>query len=147
MTRTRLLLPAPVKAYAAIGVGDTMERAMPATLRASAACTAVATAIALAAPVVAEPMDPIPGNGVFIVGPDIAPGLYHTAGSASTFGVWINNVPTQDSMCSWFTYSTPDAAKDHVLQTNTSVGPMFANINSSVKAFESQNCQPWTRVP
>jgi len=77
----------------------------------------------------------------------IAPGLYHTGGSGSAFGVWINNVPTQDSMCSWFTYSTPDANKDHVLQTNTSVGPMFANINSSVKAFESQNCQPWTRVP
>jgi hypothetical protein len=28
-----------------------------------------------------------------------------------------------------------------------SVGPMFANINTTIKAFESQNCQPWTRVP
>lgn len=36
--------------------------------------------------------------------------------------------------------------KEHVLQTNTSIGPMYANINSTVKAFESQNCQPWTRV-
>jgi len=98
-------------------------------------------------PAVADPVDPIPGNGVFIVGPDIAPGLYHTGGSGSAFGVWINNVPTQDSMCSWFTYSTPDANKDHVLQTNTSVGPMFANINTGVKAFESRNCQNWTRVP
>ncbi|WP_205874046.1 hypothetical protein [Mycobacterium camsae] len=105
------------------------------------------SAIALAPPAAAEPLDPIPGNGVFVVGPDIAPGLYRTAGSASTFGVWINNVPTQDSMCAWFTYSTPDANKEHVLQTNISVGPMFANVNTSVKAFESQNCQPWTRVP
>jgi hypothetical protein len=24
---------------------------------------------------------------------------------------------------------------------------MFANINTTIKAFESQNCQPWTRVP
>jgi hypothetical protein len=24
---------------------------------------------------------------------------------------------------------------------------MYANINTTVKAFESQNCQPWTRVP
>jgi hypothetical protein len=23
---------------------------------------------------------------------------------------------------------------------------MYANIPSTVKAFESQNCQPWTRV-
>ena len=112
---------------------------MPPLLHVSAVFTACVAAVALAPPAVADPMDPIPGNGVFVVGPDIAPGLYRTAGSASTFGVWINNVPTQDSMCAWFTYSTPDAAKDHVLQTNISVGPMFANINTSVKAFESQN--------
>lgn len=104
-------------------------------------------AVAWAPPALAEPLDPIPGNGVFRVGTDIAPGLYHTDGSGSVWGVWINDVPTQDSMCAWFTYSTPDAAKDHVVQTNTSIGPMFANIPVGVKAFESQNCQPWTRVP
>lgn len=120
-----------------------MSRMLPAL----ALPVTAATVIALAAPAAADPLDPIPGNGVFVVGPDIAPGLYHTGGSGSAFGVWINNVPTQESMCSWFTYSTPDANKDHVLQTNTSIGPMYANINSSVKAFESQNCQPWTRVP
>jgi hypothetical protein len=116
--------------------------------RATTGFVAGLVVIALAPPAVADPMDPIPGNGVFVVGPDIAPGLYRTAGSASTFGVWINNVPTQGSMCSWFTYSTPDANKEHVVQANTSVGPMFASINSqTVKAFESQNCQPWERVP
>jgi hypothetical protein len=120
-----------------------MRRTLPA-LVVSVACV---TAIPFAPQAGADLLDPIPGNGVFVVGPDIAPGLYRTAGSASTFGVWINNVPTQDSMCAWFTYSTPDANKDHVLQTNMSVGPMFANINTTVKAFESQNCQPWTRVP
>jgi len=119
---------------------------MPRKLRASAAFVACVVAIALAPPAVADPLDPIPGNGVFLVGTDIAPGLYHTGGSGSAFGVWINNVPTQDSMCSWFTYSTPDAAKDHVVQTNTSIGPMYANIPVTVKAFESQNCQPWSRV-
>lgn len=117
------------------------------TPRGSAAVIACVVAMAFAPPAVADQLDPIPGNGVFLVGPDIAPGLYHTAGSASVFGVWINNVPTQESMCAWFTYSTPDANKEHVLQTNMSIGPMYANINSSVKAFESQNCQPWTRVP
>lgn len=120
---------------------------MSPTLRASAVFVVALAAIALAPVAGADPMDPIPGNGVFVVGPDIAPGLYRTAGSASAFGVWINNVPTQESMCSWFTYSTPDANKEHVLQANTSVGPMFASINTTVKAFESQNCQPWARVP
>jgi len=104
------------------------------------------TGIVLAPPASADPMDPVPGDGLFIVGPDIAPGLYRTDGSASVWGIWINNVPTEGSMCLWFTYSTPDANKDNVIETNMSVGPMYANINPAVKAFESRNCQPWARV-
>lgn len=114
--------------------------------RVAAGPVAAVTAIAFAAPAVADPLDPIPGNGFFVVGPDISPGLYRTGGSGSTWGVWINDVPTEDSMCLWFTYSTPDANKDHVVETNISMGPMYANINPTVKAFESRNCQPWTRV-
>jgi hypothetical protein len=116
-------------------------------LRAAAALATCVVVLALAPSADADPLDPIPGNGVFVVGPDIAPGLYRTSGSASTFGVWINNVPTPESMCSWFTYSTPDANKEHVVAANTAVGPMYASIPATVKAFESQNCQPWTRVP
>jgi hypothetical protein len=119
---------------------------MSPAIRVTAGFVARVVVVASAPPATADPMDPIPGNGVFLVGPDIA-GLYRTDGSASTFGVWINNVPTQASMCSWFTYSTPDANKEHVLQANTSVGPMYASIPATVKAFESQNCQPWARVP
>lgn len=106
-------------------------------------CAAV---MAFASPVAAAPLDPIPGNGFFLVGPDISKGLYRTAGTASAWLVWINDVPTEDSMCVWFSYSTPDADKDNVVETNISVGPMYANINPTVKAFESRNCQPWTRV-
>lgn len=113
----------------------------------TAGLVAAAAVVAFASPVSAGPIDPIPGNGFFLVGPDISPGLYQTGGSASTFGVWINDVPTQESMCVWFAYSTPDANKDHVVATNMSIGPMFANINTTVMAFESRNCQPWTRVP
>ena len=114
---------------------------------AAAGIVAAVVAIAFGTPASAAPMDPIPGNGFFLVGPDISPGLYQTGGSASTFGVWINDVPTQESMCVWFTYSTPDTNKDNVVATNMSIGPMFANINTTVMAFESRNCQPWTRVP
>jgi len=115
-------------------------------LRPASAGLVACAAIAFASPAGADPMDPIPGDGFFLVGQDISPGLYNTAGTASLFGVWINDVPTQDSMCAWFAYSTPDANKDHVVATNMSIGPMYANINSTVKAFESHNCQPWTRV-
>jgi hypothetical protein len=97
-------------------------------------------------PASADPVDPIPGNGFFLVGPDIARGLYRTDGSASTFGVFINDVPTQDSMCLWFAYSTPDANNERVVATNMSIGPMYATINETVQAFESRNCEPWIRV-
>jgi hypothetical protein len=66
----------------------------------------IAVAIAFVAPANADPMNPIPGSGFFLVGPDIARGLYHTGGTASTWQIWINDVPTQESMCLWFTYST-----------------------------------------
>lgn len=111
----------------------------------AAVCAAVA-ATAFASPAAAGPVNPIPGNGFFLVGPDIAPGLYTTGGTASTFGIWINDVPTPDSMCVWFTYSTPDANKDNVVATNMSIGPMNANINTAVEAFETRNCQPWVRA-
>ncbi|MCB0923572.1 MAG: hypothetical protein KDB50_03350 [Mycobacterium sp.] len=114
--------------------------------RAAAVVGVVVAALGFGSPAAADPMDPIPGDGFFLVGPDIAPGLYRTGGSGSAWGVWINNVPTEGSMCLWFTYSTPDANKDNVIETNISIGPMYANINSSVRAFESRNCQPWTRV-
>ncbi|OBG90524.1 hypothetical protein A5698_22075 [Mycobacterium sp. E136] len=119
---------------------------MPHRFRAAAALIACAAAVATASPAAADPLNPIPGNGFFLVGPEIAPGVYNTGGSASTFAVYINDVPTEGSMCVWFTYSTPDTNKDNVVATNMSVGPMNANINSSVKAFESRNCQPWTRL-
>ena len=104
------------------------------------------TAVAPGPPARAQPMDPIPGEGFFVVGPDVGLGLYRTDGTASTFGVWINDVPTQGSMCVWFTYSTPGPDKDHVVATNMSIGPMYANINPTVKSFESHNCQPWVRA-
>jgi len=69
------------------------------TIRASAVLAACAAVFALAPPAVADPSDDqIPGNGVFRVGPDIAPGLYRTGGTASAWGVWINNIATQDEM-------------------------------------------------
>ena len=114
--------------------------------RSAVAMVCLTAVIVSAPPAAADPVDPIPGNGFFVVGPDIAPGLYRTGGSGSAWGVWINGVPTEDSMCVWFTYSTPDANKDNVVETNISIGPMYANINSSVRVFESRNCQPWTRV-
>ncbi|MEO3758613.1 hypothetical protein ABGB19_10070 [Mycobacterium sp. B14F4] len=113
----------------------------------AAGIVASVAVLAPVAPAAAQPLNPIPGSGFFLVGPDVAPGLYRTDGTASNWQIWINDVPTQDSMCLWFTYSTPDANKDHVVATNMSIGPMYATLNETVKAFETRNCEPWTRVP
>ncbi len=119
---------------------------MPPALRASAVFVAGVVAIALATPAVADPGDPIPGNGVFRVGPDIAPGVYQTAGPSGPY-VRILGQVTPESMCTWFTYRTPDANKDHVISTSTSLGPTYVNIPATVGAFETMYCRPWTRVP
>jgi hypothetical protein len=113
--------------------------------RASAGFVACVVAIALASPAVAEPSDQIPGNGVFQVGPDIAPGLYHTNGPSNPLILIFGKV-SDLSTCSWFTHSTPAASKQDVVETNSSLSPMYANVPATVKAFESMNCQPWTRV-
>lgn len=110
--------------------------------RATSGILAYAVAITFAAPAIAVPMDPIPGNGFFVVGPDIAPDLYRINGTASDWILRINTVPTQESMCLWFTCSTPEPNKDRVVETNISLGPMYANINPTVQAFETQNCRP-----
>jgi len=115
------------------------------TLRSLAVFVACAAAIALASPAVAEPSDEIPGDGVFQVGAEIAPGLYHTNGPSNPYVPVFGEV-IAESMCRWLTYGTPDANKDHVVGTDSSMGPMYANVPATVAAFETVNCQPWTRV-
>ena len=71
--------------------------------------------LAIAPPTVADSGEQTPDNGAYVVGADVAPDLHRTGGTTPTIGVWINNLPAQDEMCLWFTYSTPDAQKDHVI--------------------------------
>jgi hypothetical protein len=113
--------------------------------RASVGIVACVAAVAFAEPALADPVDPIPGNGLFQVGPDIAPGLYHTDGPSNPLIIILGKV-SELSTCIWFTHSKPDANKDDVVDTNSSIGPMYAKIPGTVAAFESANCRPWNRV-
>lgn len=113
--------------------------------RASAGCVAWVAAIALASPAPAEPSDQIPGNGVFHVGTEIAPGTYHTQGPSNPLILVFGKVSPL-STCSWLTHSTPGASNDDIVDANSSLGPMYAKVPATVAAFETMNCQPWTRV-
>ncbi|MDT5137097.1 MAG: hypothetical protein QOD58_1359 [Mycobacterium sp.] len=114
-------------------------------LRATAGFVACVSAIALAAPAVADPMDPIPGTGVFLVGPDIAPGTYRTQGPSGPLILVFGKV-SELSTCMWLLHSTPEASDGDIVNSGSGLSPMLATIPPNVKAFETKNCQPWSRV-
>jgi len=101
--------------------------------------------IALAPPSPAQPGAPVPGNGVFRVGPEIAPGTYQTQGPSTPLVLVFGDV-APISFCSWTTYSTPGTNKADIVDSNSSLGPMYAKVPASVATFETANCHPWTKV-
>lgn len=113
--------------------------------RATAGLIACVVAVACASPAAADPMDPIPGNGVFHVGTDIAPGIYRTNGPSTPLIIILSDLSSIPT-CSWSTYGKPAAGPDDVIDTNSSLGPMYAMLSARVAAFKTTNCQPWTRV-
>ena len=109
-----------------------------------------AAAIALASTVMAQPPPPppspqLPGNGVFLVGPDIAPGTYHSPGPTTPLVFIFGNV-APISFCSWSIHSTSDVNDHNVIDADTSLGPMYAKIPDTAAAFKTENCHLWTRV-
>ena len=84
---------------------------MPPLLHVSTVFVACLAAVALAPPAVAAPMDPIPGTRFSRRDRHCTGPLPHGRVGVGLWGLDKNDVPTQESMCSWFTYSTPDAAK------------------------------------
>lgn len=78
----------------------------------------------------------IPGNGIFAVGPEKAPGRYRTEGptGANPVGCYyaILRAPTSDSI-------------DNIIDNNIVNGPGFADLPEGT-FFESTSCQDWVRV-
>ena len=122
------------------------RRMHPATrFRAVAWLGACVVTVPFATPALAEPNGPIPGNGVFQVGADIAPGTYQTQGPSTPLIFVFGNV-SPISFCSWSTHSTPVASPDDIVEANSSLGPMYAKIPETAVAFKTENCDPWIRV-
>jgi len=79
----------------------------------------------------------IPGDGVFIVGVDVQPGLYKSAG------------PTRGSYCWWYRHSTigtQGSSAGDVIQDGHSAGPQYVKIAPTDATFETEQCSPWVRV-
>jgi hypothetical protein len=97
--------------------------------------TAVAAAIGCAAQATAFPSNPVPfmeHDGTYLVGKDVAPGLYLTQGAS------------EGDVCSWTRLSSiasHDAS--HVIDRGESRDAQYAQIAATDAAFETHGCQAW----
>jgi hypothetical protein len=94
------------------------------------ALTAVAPAAPTPAPVARAP---IPGSGTFLVGTDVAPGTYRSAGPAEG---WL--------FCYHARLSGLSGELDDIISNDNSEGPTLVTISSTDAAFETNGCQDWT---
>jgi hypothetical protein len=103
---------------------------------------AASTAVALADPTPAPPGPAAPAagglktsidaDGLYIVGKDIAPGTYATAG------------PVGDKRCYWRRMNNVDPhAKNNVIDSAMTAKPQVVLIDETDKAFKTSGCQPW----
>jgi hypothetical protein len=83
-------------------------------------------------PLPAPPPGPktvIDGNGTYLVGEDIVPGTYRSAGGSG---------------CYWKRLSSLDGSD--IIDNNLSDGPQVVEILASDVAFETEDCQTWQKV-
>lgn len=113
--------------------------------RTSAALVACVAAMSFTSPARAEPGDQLPGDGVFLVGDDVAPGTYRTEGPSNPLILVFGRV-SELSTCSWLMHGTTAASSEDIVNSNTSMGPMYVTIPATVAAFETRNCKLWMRV-
>jgi hypothetical protein len=71
------------------------------------------------------------GDGMFLVGEDIAAGTYRSVGSGT---------------CSWSRLSGFGGSADEVIASMVAVGPQEVGIRGSDKGFASAGCGGWTRL-
>jgi len=76
------------------------------------------------------------GDGTFLVGYDIDPGVYHSAG------------PLQDRLpnCYWERSSADAGDVSSIIANDNSRGPVTITIKRSDRSFKSHGCLPWVRV-
>lgn len=77
------------------------------------------------------------GNGTHLVGPDIAPGTYRSAGAQEGFF----------ELCIWSTRVGASTNSDIIdFGTANADDQQVVEIGEGVGAFETSNCEPWTLV-
>lgn len=108
----------------------------------AASVNTASPALPAAAPVVTLPVgapsqstDGI-GDGTYVVGTDIQPGTYRTAGPR----------PGMMPMCIWQRLANTTGDMNAVTASDISNGPTTVTINESDGAFKSTGCATWAKV-
>lgn len=77
------------------------------------------------------PLAMVPGDGTYLVGPDMPPGVWRSA-------------PTDSGNCYWARLSSTDTGD--IIDNNNTTGPTVVTVRRSDAAFESAGCSEWRRV-
>jgi hypothetical protein len=114
-----------------VTVTKTVAASVP-TMDVSATAAAPTIGSSSAAPTTTEVVSaPIPGNGTFRVGTEIAPGTYRSDGPE-----------TPQDTCSWSTHSSLGVGSSDIVDGNASTGgQIYAQIPGTVASFETHGCQ------
>ncbi|MER5875426.1 hypothetical protein ABT119_05795 [Streptomyces sp. NPDC001910] len=78
----------------------------------------------------------IPGEGTFVVGSDIKPGTYKTAGAEESV------IPN----CYWARLKGTSGTFKDIIANSNSEGPTTVTISSSDGAFKTNGCKTWKKV-
>lgn len=98
---------------------------------AAAPAPATTRTVTVTRTVTPAPLATVPGEGTYLVGVDMAPGVWRAAAT------------TADS-CYWARLSSTDTGD--IIDNNNTSGPVVLTIRKTDVAFETSGCAEWRRV-
>jgi len=127
-TSSAVVAPSAGDPPAADGSGASAGSAGAPSVSAAAGAAGLTVATPTAKVTKAAPFD---GDGIFVVGSEIAPGRYRSASSEA---------------CYWARLSAADGSVDAIIANGIDGGSHTVTIESSDKAFETMGCGTWSPV-
>lgn len=112
------------------GGATTASSGVPATTATTATATPQ-TAKAPAAP--AQKKDTIPGDGTYLVGTDVTPGVYKSGKPAS-------------GNCYWARLKDDTGSIGDIIANNNSAGSSVVTIRKTDRMFQTSGCETWVKT-